>query len=173
MTTSLPWTEDRARDLRRRWLEGESAAQIARALGSVTRSAVLGKAHRMGLSDSGRAAPANPAVRGGCQRRVAPKKAPLVAAERPPIDLVRPGHPAPVIQPPTPQTRVDSGVGCRWPVGDPLRPNFHFCDAEPVRGRVYCGPHCRRAGMSDAPKVMMVMGRVARPYSLTRSQERA
>jgi hypothetical protein len=58
------------------------------------------------------------------------------------------------------------GAGCRWPVGDTRAPDFRFCGAEPVPGRVYCGPHCRRAGQSDEPKLMRVVGRVASPYRL-------
>ena len=54
------WTEDRVGALTKLWLEGQSASQIAKALGGgVTRNAVIGKVHRLGLS--GRAAPSQPA----------------------------------------------------------------------------------------------------------------
>ncbi|WP_040346331.1 GcrA family cell cycle regulator, partial [Brevundimonas diminuta] len=54
------WTEDRVGALKKLWLEGQSASQIAKALGGgVTRNAVIGKVHRLGLS--GRAAPSQPA----------------------------------------------------------------------------------------------------------------
>lgn len=52
------WPEDRVADLKKRWANGESASEIARAIGhGVTRLAVIGKIHRLGLS--GRAKPAN------------------------------------------------------------------------------------------------------------------
>src|SRR5205085_6698739 len=60
MTASVGgWTDDRVASLKKLWLEGLSASQIAKQLGGVTRNAVIGKVHRLGLS--GRAAPAAPA----------------------------------------------------------------------------------------------------------------
>ncbi len=54
------WTDDRVGALKKLWLEGQSASQIAKQLGGgVTRNAVIGKVHRLGLS--GRAAPSQPA----------------------------------------------------------------------------------------------------------------
>src|SRR4051812_9430640 len=53
------WTDDRVASLKKLWLEGLSASQIAKQLGGVTRNAVIGKVHRLGLS--GRATPAAPA----------------------------------------------------------------------------------------------------------------
>ena len=56
---SAGWTEDRVGALKKLWLEGQSASQIAKALGGgVTRNAVIGKVHRLGLS--GRATPSQP-----------------------------------------------------------------------------------------------------------------
>jgi GcrA cell cycle regulator len=46
----MEWNEDRVEMLRRLWLQGQSASQIAALLGGVTRNAVIGKAHRLGLS---------------------------------------------------------------------------------------------------------------------------
>src|ERR1700722_7844064 len=53
--TSMNWSEDRVEQLKNLWTEGLSASQIARALGGVTRNAVIGKVHRLGLA--GRASP--------------------------------------------------------------------------------------------------------------------
>src|SRR5271166_4315209 len=50
------WTDERVEQLKSLWTEGLSASQIARVLGNVTRNAVIGKVHRLGLA--GRAAPA-------------------------------------------------------------------------------------------------------------------
>lgn len=55
MEASLSWTDERVTALKKLWLDGLSASQIAKQLGGVTRNAVIGKVHRLGLS--GRAAP--------------------------------------------------------------------------------------------------------------------
>src|SRR3569832_2080177 len=55
MTQLLNWTDDRVEQLKNLWTAGLSASQIARALGGVTRNAVIGKVHRLGLA--GRASP--------------------------------------------------------------------------------------------------------------------
>ena len=54
--TQANWSDDRVEQLKTLWTEGLSASQIARALGGVTRNAVIGKVHRLGLA--GRAGPA-------------------------------------------------------------------------------------------------------------------
>ena len=54
----MGWTDERVELLKKLWLEGHSASQIAKQLGGVTRNAVIGKVHRLGLS--GRAAPSQP-----------------------------------------------------------------------------------------------------------------
>ncbi len=57
----MSWTEERVEILKKMWAEGQSASQIAKELGGVTRNAVIGKVHRLGLSNrsgsSGKAAP--------------------------------------------------------------------------------------------------------------------
>jgi len=57
----MSWTEERVETLKRMWSEGQSASQIAKELGGVTRNAVIGKVHRLGLSNRAGAAPAKPA----------------------------------------------------------------------------------------------------------------
>ena len=47
----MSWTEERVETLKRMWGEGQSASQIAKELGGVTRNAVIGKVHRLGLSN--------------------------------------------------------------------------------------------------------------------------
>src|SRR5476651_1425507 len=54
----MGWTDERVEVLKKLWLDGHSASQIAKQLGGVTRNAVIGKVHRLGLS--GRAAPSHP-----------------------------------------------------------------------------------------------------------------
>ncbi|HWL55296.1 MAG TPA: GcrA family cell cycle regulator [Paracoccus sp. (in: a-proteobacteria)] len=60
----MSWTDERVETLKRMWAEGQSASQIAKELGGVTRNAVIGKVHRLGLSnraEDGTEAPAAPA----------------------------------------------------------------------------------------------------------------
>jgi GcrA cell cycle regulator len=49
----MSWTDERVETLKRMWAEGQSASQIAKELGGVTRNAVIGKVHRLGLSNRG------------------------------------------------------------------------------------------------------------------------
>ncbi len=62
----MSWTDERVELLKKMWAEGQSASQIAKELGGVTRNAVIGKVHRLGLSNrtapAGGAAPAAPAA---------------------------------------------------------------------------------------------------------------
>ena len=58
---NMAWTDDRVEILKKLWAEGLSASQIARELGDVTRNAVIGKVHRLGLA--GRASPTKPKSR--------------------------------------------------------------------------------------------------------------
>ncbi len=62
----MSWTDERVETLKKMWGEGQSASQIAKELGGVTRNAVIGKVHRLGLSNragTGAAAPAKPAAK--------------------------------------------------------------------------------------------------------------
>ena len=52
----MSWTDERVETLKKMWGEGQSASQIAKELGGVTRNAVIGKVHRLGLSNRGAAA---------------------------------------------------------------------------------------------------------------------
>ncbi|MDO5606097.1 MAG: GcrA family cell cycle regulator [Paracoccus sp. (in: a-proteobacteria)] len=58
----MSWTDERVETLRRMWSEGQSASQIAKELGGVTRNAVIGKVHRLGLSNRDEAEPEAPAA---------------------------------------------------------------------------------------------------------------
>ncbi|MGH6959569.1 MAG: GcrA family cell cycle regulator, partial [Dongiaceae bacterium] len=70
----MGWTEERVEMLQRLWLQGQTASQIAEQLGGgVTRNAVIGKAHRLGLS--GRPAPVKTMKREEPRRPVAARPA--------------------------------------------------------------------------------------------------
>ncbi|MGY6634557.1 MAG: GcrA family cell cycle regulator [Alkalilacustris sp.] len=92
----MSWTDERVETLRRMWAEGQSASQIAKVLGGVTRNAVIGKVHRLGLSNrvpgNGAAgaevaedvAPAAPAAPEVAEAPSAPAPAPDSAPAAPP-----------------------------------------------------------------------------------------
>jgi len=134
--TASAWTDDRVGRLKTLWLEGQTAEQIARDLAhGISRSAVLGKVHRLGLS-AGRTT------------------TPATMRERPAPSDTRSGPAAPAVQRESaPQKTAESGkatvqsVGrdqCRWPLGDPAAPDFSLCGCRAIRG-AYCGPHGARA----------------------------
>jgi GcrA cell cycle regulator len=80
----MSWTDDRVEILKKMWGEGQSASQIAKELGGVTRNAVIGKVHRLGLSNrttTGAAAPAAAAPKAEAKPKPAPKAAAKPKAE--------------------------------------------------------------------------------------------
>jgi GcrA cell cycle regulator len=132
----MGWTEERVEQLKALWTEGLSASQIARVLGGVTRNAVIGKVHRLGLA--GRAGPA----RSERPRSVAHKSVVRIAQPEPPIVeedpiILEDGSFATVL---TINDRM-----CRWPIGDPSENEFHFCGRKPKSGSPYCEAHARKA----------------------------
>lgn len=149
------WTEDRVGALKKLWLEGQSASQIAKTLGGgVTRNAVIGKVHRLGLS--GRAAPSQPArttFRAARPRPAAPA-APVQAPSAPrrieavaprPAAAVQPSAPVPAPELPGTATVMTLGAHmCKWPIGDPSSREFSFCGRRASEG-VYCVEHARVA----------------------------
>ena len=150
----MAWTEERVSELKKLWAEGHSASQIAKQLGGVTRNAVIGKVHRLGLS--GRATPSRPVkrpprlarpkpqhVRTGVQ---APKPAEAVAkakeAEPETVVNVEP-HRLANGDMVTVMTVKDSM--CKWPIGDPADPNFGFCGHKATGDSPYCAEHAKLA----------------------------
>ena len=138
------WSEPRVTTLSKLWLDGLSASQIAKQLGGVTRNAVIGKVHRLGLS--GRGAPSAPGrsprpsvPRVPRPRRPAPVRTPPPPTSRPP----RPLPPAAVAAPEGPGLVADLALlgphACKWPIGDPKRADFSFCGRQ-AQGR-YCAAH--------------------------------
>jgi GcrA cell cycle regulator len=163
------WTEDRVAILKKLWTEGLSASQIAKQLGGVTRNAVIGKVHRLGLA--GRAAPSRPikritvpivrvraplepsAVDGAAiAAKLNRVKASLTAANALP-DVAVSAEAAPqMIKPPKPKARVvreGEIIGvlqlgpnmCKWPIGDPGDSDFGFCGSQCGSAAVYCEEH--------------------------------
>jgi len=138
MTSPSSWTDDRVDVLTKLWRDGKSASVIARELGGVTRNAVIGKVHRLGLS--GRAKPARP----GSRRPRTPRAERRLSRPRfAAVPTPAPTSPAPLA--PAPETGLADmrSVGrhaCRWPIGDPLAPGFSVC-GRPVERGAYCALH--------------------------------
>jgi GcrA cell cycle regulator len=234
----MSWTDERIEKLTKMWEGGATASQIAEELGGVSRNAVIGKAHRLGLkarpspvkanekpaekvADKAEAAPPAPKpakpvapppppveARPAAPRPAAPTPAPVEARTAPVAPPARPAAPAPAAPvaaapttgdeaPAAPAPRVVSvgpggflrqGPGdqqapippapprrlvparpspeiadktslldlndriCRWPMGHPGEPDFHFCGEKVNPGFPYCVEHCGRAYQAQLPR---------------------
>ncbi len=89
----MSWNDDRIATLKKMWQQGKSASEIAEKLGGITRNAVIGKAHRLGLS--GRPSPVTPASKTPAAKKAAPAPANKKQAVPPPPKMVPPAAPAP------------------------------------------------------------------------------
>jgi len=78
----MSWTDERVETLKKMWAEGQSASQIAKELGGVTRNAVIGKVHRLGLSNRV-GGPAAPEPKPAAPARAEPAAAPRAEAPAP------------------------------------------------------------------------------------------
>ena len=167
----MSWTDERVETLKKMWGEGQSASQIAKELGGVTRNAVIGKVHRLGLSNrTGGATSAKPAAKDKAASKAAPKtrdKAETAAPETPPKPVVhirRQIIPAGQPLPPQPSANEISPEAlasvrevekkakkislmeltertCKWPIGDPATDEFWFCGLAVKAGKPYCEAH--------------------------------
>jgi GcrA cell cycle regulator len=146
----MSWTDERIAELRELWAQGYSASQIAKQIGGVTRNAVIGKAHRLGLQ--GRPSPIRSDGAGGRRSRrraqftpqtitaTAPLAETAIAA---PTDLApEPAIEIPVEAPAEEAADAPNGPRCVWPIGDPGSPDFHFCNRPAAPERPYCSAHC-------------------------------
>ncbi len=207
----MSWTDERIATLKKMWEGGSTASQIAEELGGVSRNAVIGKAHRLGLKS--RPSP----VKAGEKKKKAPAKKPVpktaikktaakpvakptekpadkpVTAQAsgasipsqpipnktpdlpkivsvgpggflrqgpgdqqapippaPPRRLV-PAKPSPAIADKTSLLDLTEKV-CRWPMGHPGEPDFHFCGEAVNPGYPYCVEHCGRAYQAQLPR---------------------
>ena len=206
----MSWTEERIERLKAMWTEGSTASQIADELGGVSRNAVIGKAHRLGLEarpspvkpgeEKEKPAPAaaaptpkaekveRPAPRAAAPAPAPEQAAPAPAAAAPTRSPQRPANPdlqyrsigpggfvrqgpgdqqAPI--PPAPPRRLVPAKPspevadktsllelndriCKWPMGHPGEPDFHFCGAPSNPGFPYCVQHCGVAYQAQLPR---------------------
>ena len=209
----MSWTEERIEQLRKMWEGGMTASQIADELGGVSRNAVIGKAHRLGLqsrpspvkaSESSASAeakaapqpaPAPAAAKPAPQPAPAPAPAPAAAPASTPAAAAKP-EPAPQMtaaqaaayrsigpggfqrampgeqaspsQPAPPRRLVPAKPSaeiagktslldltdriCKWPLGHPGEPDFHFCGSPVNPGFPYCLDHCSVAYQAQLPR---------------------
>ncbi len=219
----MSWTDERIATLKKMWEGGATASQIAEELGGVSRNAVIGKAHRLGLksrpspvktgekkaTSSAPAAPKKPAAtRTSAEPKPVPAAKPAAAEASKPATAPAPSHDraatptsaapsqpmpnsgtdlpkivsvgpggflrqgpgdqqAPI--PPAPPRRLVpakpspeiadktsllelSDKVCRWPMGHPGEPDFHFCGQPVNPGFPYCVEHCGRAYQAQLPR---------------------
>lgn len=160
----MQWTDERVELLKKRWADGLSASQIAAELGGVTRNAVIGKVHRLGLSGRVKAQPsgvarlrAKPAAtaprrtapsaprehqvyasHGGAalQAVAAPQARPMQQPRIVPIELVETSFACERVT--IMELRENM---CRWPLGDPSQTDFRFCGGRCSPGDAYCTHH--------------------------------
>jgi GcrA cell cycle regulator len=198
----MSWTEERIERLKELWSQGMTASHIADELGSVSRNAVIGKAHRLGLQ--ARPSPvkgnepvpepkprAKRAPEPQASRRAEPQPAPRAAPEpeakaepqapqpKAPQPQIRsvgpggflrqgPGDQQPPIPPAPPRRLVPAKPSaevadktslldlnekiCKWPIGHPGEPDFHFCGKPSNPGFPYCVEHCGVAYQAQLPR---------------------
>ena len=162
----MSWTDERVETLKKMWSEGQSASQIAKELGGVTRNAVIGKVHRLGLSN--RAGASAPAPEKKPAKAAAPKAKKATKPEEKVVEVtVTPRKPiVPAGQPLPPQPSANeispealakvnevekkakkltlmelTEKTCKWPVGDPATEDFWFCGLPVEQGKPYCEAH--------------------------------
>jgi GcrA cell cycle regulator len=141
------WTPGRIAELRQLWSAGKTAAAIGKALGGITRSAVLGKIFRLRLA---------PTTSGRAVRQ----QSEALPARR------RAGKPPPVQTKARRKTLFDlTNECCRWPYGELGSRRFFFCGAagaDVARGIPYCPHHMRRAYVVPPslvrPKLLKLIG---------------
>ncbi|CAN7158242.1 GcrA cell cycle regulator [Neorhizobium galegae bv. officinalis] len=164
----MNWTDERVEKLKRLWSEGLSASQIAAQLGGVSRNAVIGKVHRLSLPGRAKAGGTVATGRSAAAKRTtsaprAPNYASRVTTRtvtravgatmvkeeveiepyqemeyRPASNVVVPISRRLALTELTERT-------CKWPVGDPLKDDFHFCGCESPDASPYCGYHAKLA----------------------------
>jgi GcrA cell cycle regulator len=148
----MNWTDERVELLKKLWSEGLSASQIAAELGGITRNAVIGKVHRLGLSGRAKSpsssAPrvrkprshmlrvSRPAMRGNTALAVA-YEVDLEPEQELVENIVPMGQRRTLLE-------LNEGT-CRWPVGDPANPEFFFCGGNTITSLPYCAFHSRVA----------------------------
>jgi GcrA cell cycle regulator len=156
----MSWNDERVELLKKLWTDGLSASQIAGELGGVTRNAVIGKVHRLGLSGRAKSPSSSSTPRA---RKVAPRPAvtrpamttghvrgntalaPQMREEVAYMPVVR--HEEEVVVAMSRRVQImelREGM-CKWPMGDPQSSEFVYCGADCGFGKTYCTHHANIA----------------------------
>lgn len=154
----MSWTDERIDQLKQLWEKGLTASQIAEKLaGGISRNAVIGKAHRLGLK--ARPSPVKSGEAAAVETPTAEvRPAPVAAVAVPVAEVARP-KPAPraAVAVPTASsgktTLLDlSDKICKWPIGHPGDADFHFCGKPAQPTFPYCSEHCAVAYQAQLPR---------------------
>ncbi len=154
----MAWTEERIAQLKAGWEGGMTASQIAEQLGEgVTRNAVIGKAHRLGLDSR-----PSPVKASDDDEATAPAAVAKADITLPPAMLATPAAPAPVRAAAKKPARAGKATKtslldlsekiCKWPIGHPGDTDFHFCGKPSQAGFPYCSEHCLIAYQAQLPR---------------------
>jgi GcrA cell cycle regulator len=150
----MSWTDERVELLKKLWSDGLSASQIAAELGGITRNAVIGKVHRLGLSgrakspSSSTPRPRKPRTHSHMLRVPRPAMRGNTALAH---AFEYDAEPEPEVLDniiPIGQRRSLlelNEMTCRWPIGDPGSADFFFCGGQTVTSLPYCAYHSRVA----------------------------
>lgn len=150
------WTDERVEVLKKLWTGGLSASRIAGELGGVTRNAVIGKVHRLGLAARAKSPAASPPRARKARQSSAAFRPPrtsmrgntaLALTLAPADELDREPEPAENIVPIGQRCTILELTEdkCHWPLGDPGQVDFCFCGGKSIVGLPYCGYHARMA----------------------------
>lgn len=162
---TVNWDDDRNIDLlKEKWAEGLSCAQIAKEIPGATRSAIIGKVHRLGLA--GRANPSRPTT---TRKPVEPRRPaaprPPPAPKPPPPDTVEKAAPVEELAGTATVFELASHM-CKWPIGEPGDDSFRYCGRRRGEGP-YCEHHTRLAYKpvpADRPRSGNELARSLRRY---------
>ena len=129
----MEWSEEVITKLRVLWGEGHSTAEIGRRL-NISKNAVVGKAHRLNL-------PARPSpIRRSADGK--PRPLPPRRIQGPTLPPLAAAIGAPVLRPiMSPPKQTVRATPCCWPIGEPGKPSFHFCNVDSIPGKPYCEDH--------------------------------
>ncbi|HHI88992.1 MAG TPA: GcrA cell cycle regulator [Hellea balneolensis] len=157
----MAWTDERVEILSKLWAEGLSASQIAAKLGGVTRNAVIGKVHRLGLSGRAKpkrktAKPATPRATTTARKRTPAKRRPAPKPAPAPVAVPLEAKPLPNGEYATILTITEHL--CKWPLGDPTSADFRFCGRSTNKGEPYCKAHAQLAYQPSRRKVAQTRG---------------
>ena len=152
------WSDERVELLKKLWADGLSASQIATKLGEVTRNAVIGKVHRLGLAGratTSRIRTARPRSAALSCARPTAKVAHFPCERHDARAFDRIARRIPELEPaPDGQFKlIDLTESmCHWPIGDPMEEGFCFCAREKAIDAPYCPAHAATATLPATPR---------------------